>query len=144
MKTSYTPVGPRQTWHVIDADGQALGKVAVAAATLLRGKHKATFAPHQAGGDYVVIINAAKLEFRGTKPMKKVYHRHTGFPGGLRSMTLEVMMRKDPTKVIEIAVKGMLPRNRLRAALLKRLHVVADADHDYAAQKPAPYSLARA
>jgi large subunit ribosomal protein L13 len=142
MRTSYVTHGD-PGWHVIDAKGQQLGKVAVAAATLLRGKHKATFAPHQLCGDHVVVVNAAGLAFEGTKPMKKIYRKHTGYPGSMKSTPLEIMMREDPRRVIEIAVKGMLPRNRLRAQQLKRLHVFADADHIHSAQQPVPFSLAR-
>lgn len=142
MRTSYAKHGD-PAWHVIDAKGQMLGKVAVAAATLLRGKHKASFAPHQLCGDHVVVINAAGLKFEGSKPMKKIYHKHTGYAGGLKSTSLEVMMRSEPTRVIEIAIKGMLPRNKMRAQQLKRLHVFADGNHTHEAQQPVPFSLAR-
>ncbi|TSC80687.1 MAG: large subunit ribosomal protein L13 [Candidatus Peregrinibacteria bacterium Gr01-1014_25] len=142
MKTT-TVKTSAPAWHLIDAEKQVLGKVAVAAAQLLRGKHKSSFSPHQLCGDHVVVVNIAKLSFQGTKPMKKTYYKHTGYAGHLKSTTLENMMRSHPERVIEIAVKGMLPRNKLRAQLLKRLHVFADAAHPYAPQKPASYSLAK-
>lgn len=142
MKTTYVEHGS-PAWHVIDAKGQVLGKVAVAAATLLRGKHKASWAPHQLCGDHVVVINAAGLTFEGTKPIKKIYHKHTGYAGGLKSESLEQKMIRKPEEVIEIAVKSMLPRNKLRAQQLKRLHVYADGAHQHEAQQPVPFSLAR-
>ncbi len=142
MKTSTLPPSA-PAWHVIDAAGQSLGKVAVKAATVLRGKHKATFSPHQLCGDHVIVINAARIALPPKKGMRKVYHRHTGFPGNMKHATLEQMMEKKPTFAIENAVKGMLDDNRLRREMLKRLHVFADGEHPYAAQKPSPLPLSR-
>ncbi len=142
MKTSH-PKPAQPLWHVIDADGQTLGKVAVAVARLLRGKHRATFVPHQLCGDHVVVLNAQKLSIPGNKAIKKVYYHHTGYLGGMRSQTLEEMMRAKSNRVIEAAIKGMLPRNKLRAQMLKRLHVFTGAEHPYGAQKPAPFSMSR-
>jgi large subunit ribosomal protein L13 len=139
--TTLPPSAP--AWHLIDADGQSLGKVAVKAAHVLRGKHKATFSPHQNCGDCVVIINAGKIALPPKKGMRKIYHRHTGFPGNMKHATLDQMMVKKPTFAIENAIKGMLDDNRLRREILKRLHVFAAGEHPFAAQKPQPLALSR-
>lgn len=142
MKTStIKPSAP--AWHIIDADGQSIGKIAVKAATLLRGKHKATFSPHLLCGDHVIVLNAANVKLPPKKGMRKMYHRHTGFPGNMKHASLTQMMEKKPTYVIENAVKGMLEANRLRQQIVKRLHVFIDGEHPYAAQKPEPISLTR-
>ena len=142
MKTSH-PKPAQPLWHVIDADGQTLGKIAVAAARLLRGKHRATFVPHQMCGDHVVVVNTEKIAIPGNKGIKKIYYKHTGYLGGLKSQSLEEMMRKKSDRVIEIAVKGMLPRNKLRAQMLKRLHAFIGAEHPYGAQKPTSFSISK-
>lgn len=140
MKTSIVhPSAP--AWHVIDAEGQTIGKIAVKAAMMLRGKHKASFSPHQLCGDHIVVINAAKVALPPKKGLRKTYYRHTGFPGNMKIVSLDAMLEKKPTYVIEHAVKGMLTANRLREQMLKRLHVFADAEHPYAAQKPSPLPL---
>ena len=114
MKTYSTKAADiKREWHVIDASGQVLGRLATRVAHLLMGKHKAIFAPHLDTGDYVIIINADKIQVTGNKAKQKVYYRHSGYPGGLKSITLEKMMQTHPTRVIEHAVKGMLPRTRL-------------------------------
>ncbi|UPA22812.1 50S ribosomal protein L13 [Candidatus Peribacteria bacterium] len=142
MKTStIKPEAPK--WYLIDADGQTIGKVAVKAAHMLRGKHKVTFSPHQLCGEHIVVINAAKMKLPPKKGLRKTYHRHTGFPGNMKHVTLDVMMEKKPEYVVENAVKGMLEDNRLRREILKRLHVYADAEHPYAAQQPAPLTITR-
>ncbi len=142
MKTStIKPSAP--LWYLIDADGQSLGKVAVKAAMMLRGKHKVTFSPHQLCGEHIVIINAAKLKLPPKKGMRKVYHRHTGYPGNMKHASLTLMMEKKPTYVIENAVKGMLEANRLRQEMMRRLHVYADDKHEYEPQKPQSLSLTR-
>lgn len=142
MKTStIKPEAPK--WYLIDADGQTIGKVAVKAAHMLRGKHKVTFSPHQLCGEHIVIINAAKLKLPPKKGLRKTYHRHTGFPGNMKHVSLDMMMEKKPAYVVEVAVKGMLEDNRLRREILKRLHVYADAEHPYAAQQPMPLSFTR-
>jgi large subunit ribosomal protein L13 len=130
-------------WHVIDAEGQTIGKVAVKAASYLRGKHKVTFSPHQLCGDHIVVINAAKVKLPPKKGLRKTYHRHTGFPGNMKHASLTMMMEKKPTFAIENAVKGMLESNRLSREMMKRLHVFADAEHTYEAQKPTPLPLSR-
>lgn len=140
MKTSSVPVSA-PAWHVIDADGQTLGKVAVKAAMLVRGKHKVTFSPNQLCGDQVVVINASKIKLPPKKGMRKTYYRHTGFVGNMKIVSLDKMLETKPEFVIEVAVKGMLEDNRLRQQMLKRLHVFADGEHPYAAQKPAPVTL---
>ena len=142
MKTSTVkPSAP--LWYLIDAKGQSLGKVAVKAATLLRGKHKATFSPHLLCGDHVIVINASGIALPPKKGIRKVYHRHTGFVGNMKIVNLDAMLAKKPLYVIENAVKGMLEDNRLRRQMLQRLHVFKDAEHTYQAQKPVVLSLTR-
>ncbi|MBM3227379.1 50S ribosomal protein L13 [Candidatus Peribacteria bacterium] len=140
MKTSTIPPAAPQ-WLLIDAQDQMLGRVAAKAATLLHGKHKATFAPHQIHGDHVVIVNAGKIAVSPKKARNKTYYRHTPWLGGLKSTTLETLLAKDPTMPIEKAVKGMLPKNRLRDQMMKRLHVFAGAEHTFAPQKPSSVSV---
>ncbi len=140
MKTSTTPASA-PVWYVIDADGQTLGRVATKIAHVLRGKHKPAFSPHQLCGDTVIVINAGKLSFSQRKLLQKEYVSHTGYFGHVKSVRLAHMLEKHPERVIELAVKGMLSKNRLRAQMLKRLHVFAGADHQHAAQKPVPLSL---
>lgn len=142
MKTTTVPVSAPK-WLLIDANGQSIGKVAVKAATFLRGKHKASFSPHQLCGDHVVIINAAQVKLPPKKGIRKVYHRHTGFPGNMKHVRLDNALRRKPTFPIENAVKGMLEANRLRAQMLRRLHVFADGTHPYEAQQPKAVSLTR-
>jgi large subunit ribosomal protein L13 len=135
MKTYSTKASDIQhQWHVLDASGQVLGKLATKAATLLLGKHKPIFSPNLDTGDFVVIINADKLRFSGNKEEKKLYYRHSGYPGGLKSVSLEEMMQADPTRVVTQAVKGMLPNNRLRAVRMKKLKVYAGESHPHLAQ----------
>jgi large subunit ribosomal protein L13 len=140
MKTSTIPP-QAPSWLLVDAEGQNLGRLAASVATLLRGKHKASFSPHQLCGDQVVVINAAKLDFHPVKLQRKQYAKHTGYIGHLKVTSLERMMKEKPEEVIERAVKGMLPSNRLRAQMLKRLHVSADDQHAHTAQTPSPVSL---
>jgi large subunit ribosomal protein L13 len=121
-------------WHVIDASDKILGKLATEAAKLLMGKHKPTFSRHLDTGDFVVIINAAKVRFTGKKAEQKLYHSHSGYPGGLKTVNLERMMATNPARVIEHAVKGMLPHNRLGAQMLKKLKLYAGEEHPHLAQ----------
>lgn len=130
-------------WHLIDADGQVLGRLATQVATLLRGKHKPTFTPFLDSGDQVVVINADKVVLTGRKLEQKVHYRHSGYPGGLREITYQRLMREHPDRVVMYAVRGMLPKNRLGRKLLKKLRVYAGPDHPHQAQKPEPYSLTR-
>lgn len=135
MKTYNTKTADIQRqWHVLDASGQILGKLATRAATLLMGKHKPIFSPNLDTGDFVVIINAEKVRFSGNKEEKKFYYRHSGYPGGLKSVSLEQAMQADPSRVIEKAVKGMLPINRLRAVRMKKLKVYVGEAHPHLAQ----------
>lgn len=122
---------------VIDADGRPLGRVASRAASVLRGKHRPDFTPNQDAGDFVVIINAAKVKLTGKKLTDKVYHRHTGFPGGIRSTTAGKLLQTKPERVLEMAVHGMLPKNRLGRRLFNKLKVYRGSEHPHVAQKPA-------
>lgn len=135
MKTYSTKASEiERQWHVIDASDKILGKLATEAAKLLMGKHKPTFSRHLDTGDFVVIINAEKVRFTGKKAEQKLYHSHSGYPGGLKTINLERLMQTHPTRVIEHAVKGMLPHNRLGAKMLKKLKVYAGEEHPHLAQ----------
>lgn len=123
-------------WYVIDAKGQPLGRVASKAAHILRGKHKPTYTPHIDCGDYVIIINSKEAVLTGNKLDKKMYYNHSMYPGGLRERTARVMVEKYPNEMMERAVKGMLPHNRLGRAMYKKLFVYSGADHKHQAQKP--------
>ena len=123
-------------WYVIDAEGKPLGRVASKAAHILRGKHKATYTPHIDCGDYVIIINASKVLLTGNKLEDKKYYSHSGYPGGLRTRTAKEMIEKYPEEMVEKAVRGMLPKNRLGRAMYKKLFVYAGSDHKHMAQKP--------
>ena len=123
-------------WYVIDAEGMNLGRVATKAASILRGKHKPTFTPHVDCGDYVIIINAAKVNLTGNKLNDKMYYNHSGYPGGLRERNAKTMIEKYPEEMVERAVKGMLPHNSLGRSMGKKLFVYRDASHKHEAQKP--------
>ena len=128
-------------WYVIDASNQVLGKVAVKAANVLRGKLKPTFTRHVDAGDFVVVVNAEKIHVTGNKRQQKLYHRHSGYPGGLRSRSLEQMLARRPEEVLRLAVKGMLPRNRLARKQLTKLKIYAGPEHPHVAQKPQPLEI---
>jgi len=128
-------------WLLVDAEGQALGRLASEVAILLRGKHKPNFTPHVDCGDNVIIINSAKITLSGNKWEDKSYIRHTGYPGGQRSLTAQELFGKDPARLVEKAVKGMLPKNKLGAALFRNLKVYSGADHGQEAQKPKTINL---
>jgi large subunit ribosomal protein L13 len=130
-----------RTWHVIDATDVVLGRLATHAATLLRGKHKPTFAPHVDTGDFVVIINAEKISVSGNKREGKFVYRHSGFPGGLSKRSVGEMIDKHPDRLVEKAIKGMLPKNRLGRAQGKKLKVYAGPSHPHTAQQPAPFEI---
>ena len=135
MKTYSTKASDiKREWHIIDASGKVLGRLATQVASLLMGKHKPIFSRHLDTGDFVVIINAEKIRVTGNKEKQKLYYRHSGYPGGLKSISLERMMQTHPTRVIEHAVKGMLPHTRLRAKMMKRLRVYAGDAHPYQGQ----------
>ena len=128
-------------WVLVDAEGQTLGRLASKVAILLRGKHKPNFTPHVDCGDNVIVINAEKINLTGNKWTEKSYIRHTGYPGGQRSLTATEMFEKDPTRLVEKSVKGMLPKNKLGAQLFRNLSVVAGTEHDHEAQKPKAINL---
>lgn len=142
MRT-YTPKPGDVTrqWHVIDATDVVLGRLASQAAILLRGKHKPTFAPHVDMGDFVIVINAEKVALTGSKAEQKKAYRHSGFPGGLKSQTYTELLEKNPTKAVEKAVRGMLPKNTLGRQQLSKLKVYAGDTHPHAAQQPKPFEI---
>jgi len=131
----------QRQWHLIDATDIVLGRLAVQTATLLRGKHKPTFAPHVDTGDFVIIVNAGKVALTGSKRDNKMAYRHSGYPGGLSSVPYGALLDKDPRKAIEKAVWGMLPKNRLGRAMLKKLKVYAGPEHPHKAQQPQPFQI---
>ena len=126
----------KREWYIIDAEGKNLGRVATKAATVLRGKHKPTYTPHIDSGDYVVIINAGKVNLTGDKLNKKVYYNHSGYPGGLRERTAKVMKEKYPVEMVERAIKGMLPKGRLGRQMFTKLYVYEGSEHKQTAQQP--------
>ena len=126
----------KREWYIIDASSMPLGKLAVIVADKLMGKSKVTYTPHIDNGDYVIVINAKNIQVTGNKLTDKMYHHHSGFPGGLRSLKLEEVIEKDPSRAIKQAVKGMLPKNKLAADRLARLRVFDGAEHSHAAQNP--------
>ncbi|MGL5819707.1 MAG: 50S ribosomal protein L13 [Phycicoccus sp.] len=142
MRT-YTPKAGEvtRTWHVIDATDIVLGRLASQTAVLLRGKHKPTFAPHVDTGDFVIIVNADKVALTGSKAEKKRAYRHSGFPGGLKSISYTELLAKSPEKAIEKAVRGMLPKNTLGRQQLTKLKVYRGAEHPHTAQQPKPYQI---
>ena len=142
MKTySAKPHEVDQNWLLVDVDGQILGRIATAIATRLRGKHKAEYTPHVDTGDFVVVINADKIKVTGNKATDKLYHSHSGYPGGLKSISFEKLLEKSPEKVIKAAVKGMLPRTPLGRAMFKKLKVYAGSEHPHGAQQPQSVQL---
>ncbi|WP_026818717.1 50S ribosomal protein L13 [Arthrobacter castelli] len=142
MRT-YTPKPGdiNRQWHVIDATDVVLGRLASQTATLLRGKHKPTFAPHMDMGDFVIIINAEKVALTGSKLEKKRAYRHSGYPGGLTSMNYEELLDRNPVRAVEKAIRGMLPKNKLAADQLSKLKVYAGAEHPHAAQQPKTFEI---
>lgn len=135
------PADIERQWHVIDAEDIVLGRLAVQAATLLRGKHKANFAPNVDGGDFVVIINAEKVSLSGSKATEKPVYRHSGYPGGLKQIAYGDLLAKDARKAIEKSVAGMLPKNKLSNQIIKKLKVYSGPNHPHAAQKPQPFEI---
>ena len=140
---TYTPKAGDTTrsWYVIDAQDVVLGRLAVAVATLLRGNHKPTFTPNVDGGDFVIVINADKVAISGDKLNNKFAYRHSGYPGGLRRRTIGEMMEKHPERVVENAIVGMLPHNKLSRQVQKKLKVYAGAEHPHIAQQPVPFEI---
>jgi large subunit ribosomal protein L13 len=140
---TYTPKpGDLQhTWYVIDATDVVLGRLATHVATLLRGKHKATFAPHVDGGDFVIVINAEKVALTGNKREQKIAYNHSGFPGGLRAVSYSDLLEKNPERAVEKAVRGMLPKTTLGRNQLAKLKIYRGAEHPHAAQQPQPFEI---
>lgn len=130
------PQNVERKWFIVDAEGKTLGKVASRVASILRGKHKSTFTPHVDCGDYVIVINAEKVEVTGRKRKNKIYKRHTGYPGGLKEVTFQQLQATKPEEIIRHAVKGMMPKGKLGRQMYKKLKVYAGPEHGHAAQKP--------
>jgi large subunit ribosomal protein L13 len=143
MRTTYMakPLEVERKWLVVDAAGQTLGRLASEVASLIRGKHKPQFTPHVDTGDFVIVINADKIVLTGKKLQQKKYYRHSGYPGGLRTTTAQEMLNTKPERMIELAVKGMLPKNKLGHQMQTKLKVYAGAEHPHAAQKPEVWEL---
>jgi len=142
MKTYTAKAGEvEQGWYVVDAQNKVLGRLAVQIAARLRGKHKPQYTPHVDTGDHIIVINAEKIAVTGNKLTDKVYYWHTGAIGGIKSRTLDKMLEQHPERVIELAVKGMLPKNPLGRAMFKKLHVVTGDKHAHAAQQPKPLDI---
>jgi large subunit ribosomal protein L13 len=137
MKTFMaSPETIERKWYVVDATGYTLGRLASELAKVLRGKNKAIYTPHMDCGDYVVVVNADKIKVTGKKLDQKIYYHHSDYVGGMKETTLKEMLAKKPEKVIELAIKGMLPKGPLGRSMISKLHVYAGAEHDHAAQKP--------
>lgn len=143
MTRTYTPKAGeiQRDWVVIDAADIVLGRLASHAATLLRGKHKPTFTPHLDTGDFVIVVNADKVALTGAKEQQKRAYRHSGYPGGLSSMSYAELLEKNPVRAVEKAIRGMLPKNSLGRAQLRKLKVYEGAEHPHAAQQPKPYTI---
>lgn len=142
MKTfSAKPQTVERSWFVVDATDKVLGRLATGIAARLRGKHKPEYTPHVDTGDYIVVVNAGKVRVTGRKATDKMYHRHTGYPGGIKSTSFEKLVRKAPERIIEIAVKGMLPKGPLGRAMYRKLKVYAGPEHSHAAQQPKPLEI---
>ncbi|MCS6887272.1 50S ribosomal protein L13 [Chloroflexus sp.] len=140
MKTYHQkPSEVQRDWYVIDASGKVLGRLATQISTLLRGKHKPTYTPSIDGGDFVIVVNAEKIVLTGRKPEQKIYYHHTGYPGGIKATPYKMMMAKSPDRVLRLAVKRMLPKNRMGRRLLTKLRIYAGPNHPHAAQQPKPY-----
>ena len=138
---SAKPAEVRRDWYLVDAEGKTLGRLASEIASRLKGKHKPIFTPHVDTGDYIVVVNAEKVAVTGNKLKDKMYHHHTGYIGNLKSISLEKQLQKAPERVIETAVKGMLPRNPLGRAMIKKLRVFAGPEHTHQAQQPKPLDI---
>ncbi|MBO1005381.1 50S ribosomal protein L13 [Pseudogracilibacillus auburnensis] len=143
MRTTYMAKASDidRKWLVVDAEGKTLGRLASEVATILRGKHKPTYTPHVDTGDHVIIVNAEKIELTGKKLTDKIYYRHTGYVGGIKTRTALEMRTNHPEKMLELAIKGMLPKGSLGRQMFKKLHVYAGAEHPHQAQQPQTYEL---
>ena len=141
-KKTYTPRGDMQVkWYVIDAEGEVLGRLATKVASVLRGKHQPTFSPHSDDGYRVAVVNAEKVVVTGRKPQQKMYYRHSGYPGGIKQISYEDLQQQHPERIIQHAVRGMLPHNRLGRKLAKKLRVYTGPDHPHQAQQPESLSV---
>lgn len=144
MKTYFaTNETVEHKWYLVDASNQVLGRLATQIAKYLRGKHKPEYTPHTDAGDYIVVVNAAQIKVTGNKEQDKIYYTHSGYPGGLKETTFEKLQAKDATRIIELAVKGMLPKNPLGRAMLRKLKVYAGAEHPHEAQQPEAIDLVK-
>lgn len=143
MRTTYMakPLEVERKWYIIDAEGQTLGRLASEAASILRGKHKPQFTPHVDTGDFVIIINAEKIHLTGKKLQNKIYYKHSLHPGGLKKTTAGDMLKNKPERMLELAIKGMLPKNRLGDKLFTKLNVYKGTEHPHAAQQPEVWTL---
>jgi large subunit ribosomal protein L13 len=142
MKTYFAnKENTEQKWYVVDASGEVLGRLASQIAKVLRGKHKPEFTPHADAGDHVIVINAADIKVTGNKETNKQYYTHSGYPGGIKEITFDKLMQKDATRALQIAVKGMMPKNPLGRAMLRKLKVYAGAEHPHTAQQPEAVNL---
>ena len=143
MKTTYmaNPTTIERKWYVVDAEGQTVGRLAAEVAKILRGKHKPTYTPHVDTGDHVIVVNADKVRFTGKKLEEKTYFRHSGYPGGAKFVTAGNMLNRHPERVLEMAIRGMLPKNKLGAQMYRKLNVYAGPEHPHAAQKPEPIAF---
>jgi large subunit ribosomal protein L13 len=145
MKTYFANSGNTEhKWYVVDATNKVLGRLATQIANVLRGKHKPEYTPHADAGDYVIVLNAEKIKVTGNKEQDKVYHSHSGYPGGIKSITLEKLREKDATQIISKAVKGMVPKNPLGRAMLSKLKVYVGNEHPHTAQQPVELNLDQA
>jgi large subunit ribosomal protein L13 len=142
MKTVFAkPASVERKWYILNAEGKVLGRVAARVASIVRGKNKAIFVPHQEVGDFVVVINADKIVVTGRKAQQKVYHRYSGYPGGLKTQTFEALIERHPTMPLENAIKGMLPKGPLGRKMAKNVKIYAGANHPHSGQKPAPIEV---
>ena len=142
MKTfSAKPSDIKRDWYLVDASGKTLGRLASAIASRLRGKHKPEYTPHMDTGDYIVVINARNIRVTGNKATDKLYHRHSGYPGGIKSISFDKLRQSKPERIIETAVKGMLPKGPLGREMYRKLKVYAGAEHKHAAQQPMPLDI---
>ncbi len=143
MKTySAKPESVTRDWYIVDATDKTLGRLATEVARRLRGKHKPVYTPHVDTGDYIIILNAAKVRVTGDKAKKKIYHHHTGFPGGIKSITFDKLLARSPERIIEKAVKGMLPKGPLGRQMYRKMKVYAGTEHPHTAQQPQPLEIA--
>ena len=142
MKTYVTkPADVERSWYVVDAEGQTLGRLASQVAAVLRGKHKPIYSPSVDAGDFVIVVNADKIHVSGRRMEQKMYYRHSGYPGGVSELTLKEQLNRYPTRPVELAIKGMLPKNKLGRQMIKKLKVYAGPDHPHQAQQPVPMEL---